>query len=167
VAADFRADQDTAATEPFSRSLAWSRGFTGLKLLLSLAVVGWAGYRDVLRRQLILADRLRQRLVDDGWTLANQTPLPVVCFTGGADDDRSLLDRTAAAVNASGEARIFVVRVGGQHVLRACVTNYATTAADIDLLAGSLARARAQATAARADGQPTAGASRAGGGCGA
>lgn len=168
VPAHFRTDSAdpggpaAAAAEPFSRSIPWSRGFAGLKLLLSLAVAGWAGYQEVLRRQLGLAEQLRDRLRGDGWVLVNDTVLPVVCFTWDAAGSAGLPGQVAAAVNATGQARMFAVSVGGQHVLRACVTNYATTAADIDLLADLLARARADVTAKPAGQLPA----QAGGGCG-
>lgn len=140
VAAPFLADRAAAGVDPHTRSIRWSRNFAGLKLLLSLAVAGWQGYADALRRQVELARRLRDGLLADGWVLANDTPLPVVCFTDESVDRPALVAR---AVDQTGEARIYPVRLGGQIVLRACVTNYATSSDDIDLLIKLLDRARA------------------------
>ena len=140
VAAPFLVGQPEAGVDPHTRSIRWSRNFTGLKLLLSLAVAGWQGYTDALRRQVELAWRLRDALLSDGWVLRNDTPLPVVCFTDESIDRPALVAR---AVNETGEARIFPARLGGQIVLRACVTNYGTSAEDIDLLIKLLDGARA------------------------
>ncbi len=140
VPAPFLAERQEAGVDPYTRSIRWSRNFAGLKLLLSLAVAGWQGYADALRRQVELAWRLRDALRGDGWVLMNDTPLPVVCFT---DESITRPAQVARAVNQSGEARIFPVRLGTRIVLRACVTNYATSAEDIDLLIKLLDRARA------------------------
>jgi glutamate/tyrosine decarboxylase-like PLP-dependent enzyme len=140
VAAPFLTDRAEAGTDPYARSIRWSRNFAGLKLLLSLAVAGWHGYADALRHQVELAGKLRDALLSEGWVLRNDTPLPVVCFTDESIERPALV---AQAVNQSGEARIFPVRLGGRIVLRACVTNYGTSAEDIDLLIKLLDRARA------------------------
>ncbi|MGH3157074.1 MAG: pyridoxal phosphate-dependent decarboxylase family protein [Streptosporangiaceae bacterium] len=145
------ASQDDAAPDPHTRSFRWSRSFAGLKLLLTLAVTGWRGYEEALRHQISLGDQLRDELRADGWTVVNHTPLPVVCFTDadadadvgvGVGADPRYLGLIARAVNASGEAKIFAARIGGRPVLRACVSSYATTAADIVALVKALGRAR-------------------------
>jgi aromatic-L-amino-acid/L-tryptophan decarboxylase len=140
VAAPFLADRAEVGVDPHTRSIRWSRNFAGLKLLLSLAVAGWQGYADAIRRQVELARRLRDALRSDGWALMNDTPLPVVCF---ADESVPRPALVARAVHETGEARVFPIRLGGRIVLRACVTNYATSADDIDLLVKLLDRARA------------------------
>jgi glutamate/tyrosine decarboxylase-like PLP-dependent enzyme len=144
VTMPFLAGQEEPGADPHTRSVRWSRGFAGLKLLLSMAVAGWQGYQDALRRQVVLGRKLRDGLRQDGWVVTNDTPLPLVCFTDGAHDNQNRLTTIADAVNRTGEARIFTVRVGEQFVLRACVTNYATTDMDIDLLIKLLSEVRAQ-----------------------
>ena len=146
----------TDVGDPYTRSMRWSRGFTGLKVLLSLAVAGWDGYRESLTRQIRLGRELRQALERDGWRIVNDTPLPVVCFDAGAgsDDRRDVLPRVAQAVNATGRARLFLIRLGEREALRACVTNPATSAADIHALVTLLRAARAEATSGSADPRP-------------
>jgi glutamate/tyrosine decarboxylase-like PLP-dependent enzyme len=146
VAVPFLAGSEEPGLDPHSRSIRWSRDFAGLKLLLSLAVAGWHGYEEALRRQVLLAWQLRDGLTSDGWTLLNDTPLPVVCFADGSDDRPDLV---AEAVNRSGEARIFTVRLGDRIVLRACVTNYGTSAEDIELLIKLLGHARSEVRSER------------------
>lgn len=151
VAVPFLAGREEPGLDPHTRSIRWSRGFAGLKLLLSLAVAGWQGYQDALRHQVVLAWQLRDGLTRDGWTLLNDTLLPVVCF---ADDSDDRPDLVAEAVNQSGEARVFTVLLGERVVLRACVTNYATSAEDIDVLIKLLSRARADVRSGRFDKPP-------------
>ncbi len=151
VAVPFLAGSEVPGVDPHSRSIRWSRDFAGLKLLLSLAVAGWHGYEGALRRQVLLAWQLRNGLTSDGWTLLNDTPLPVVCFAAGSDGRPDLI---AEAVNRSGEARILTVRLGDRIVLRACVTNYGTSADDIELLVKLLGQARSEVRSERFNKSP-------------
>ncbi len=133
-------DADGREAEPFSRSLRWSRSFAALKLLLSLAVTGWQGFEETLRQQMRLADELRKGLAGSGWQIVNDTPLPLVCFLPAdrAEQHPHRLRLIARAINSTGDAHIFVVKSGGRHVLRASITNYATTEADVVALIGLL-----------------------------
>lgn len=126
--------------EPYTSSQQWSRRFMGLKLFLSLAVAGRSGYAEQLERDAELADILRRRLVDSGWLITNDTPLPVVCFadpgTGALSTGQSWEHHTALAqsVVQSGRAWISPVRLNGHAALRACVISHRTTPKDIDEL---------------------------------
>jgi glutamate/tyrosine decarboxylase-like PLP-dependent enzyme len=126
-------DADGRQAEPFSRSLRWSRSFAALKLLLSLAVAGWQGFEETWRHQMRLADELRKGLVGAGWQITNDTPLPLVCFLPAdrAGQHPHRLRLIARTINSAGDAHIFVVKSGGRLVLRASMTNYATTEADV------------------------------------
>jgi hypothetical protein len=88
----------------------------------------------------------RRRLGESGWEIVNDTPLPLVCFVpeDPAEQDPEYLRLIATAINSAGDARIFVVKTGGRYVLRACITNYATTEADVIALVGLLADAARQ-----------------------
>jgi glutamate/tyrosine decarboxylase-like PLP-dependent enzyme len=135
------------APDPYGQSMQWSRRFIGAKLYLTLAVAGWDGYAEALRHQVRMADRLRERLPDQGWRIANDTRLPIVCF-----DDPELSDERATTVASwiqrSGRAWISSTRLGryeprkARCVLRACVTHAGTGPDDIDALVDALARAR-------------------------
>jgi hypothetical protein len=105
-------------------------------------VIGWRGFEDSLRHQVVLGDRLRRELTASpaGWTLTNDTPLPVVCFVPAnpAEQCPDHLRQLARLVNAAGRTRIFVVRTGAHHALRACITHHQTTPADLTLLVHEL-----------------------------
>lgn len=95
------------AADPYVTSVQWSRRFTGLKLFLSLAVLGRGGYANQIERDTALGEQLRADLVARGWQLANDTPLPVVCFTDPDADPANAAahhDALAAQVVGSGQA---------------------------------------------------------------
>lgn len=125
-----------ASADPYAHSPQWSRRFIGLPLFASLAAVGFEGYAASLRRQVSLADRLRAGLVERGWTVVNDTPLPLVCFVHPTRRD---LEPIARRVIADGAGWISVTRLAsGARVLRACVDNHRTVEADVDRLLAAL-----------------------------
>lgn len=136
-----------AVTDPFMHSMQWSRRFIGLKLFLSLAVAGWQGYAGALQRMAQVGDHLRERLAAQGWPVVNQTRLPIACFVDGrSPQGRSAehLHEVAQRVVGSGRAWISTVLLGGERpALRACITNYRTSEADVDALVEALDQARA------------------------
>jgi aromatic-L-amino-acid decarboxylase len=132
--------------DPYARSVQWSRRFAGLKLFLTLATAGWRAYEDALRQQVHLGQRLRARLVAEGWVLRNETTLPVVCFVDGTQPD----GQGASARHLAEIARL-TSAVGWisttrwskeEHVLRACITNPRTTETDVEALVDALGAAR-------------------------
>jgi glutamate/tyrosine decarboxylase-like PLP-dependent enzyme len=126
--------------DPYARSFAWSRRFQGLKVLLTIATASCAGVAQSLRTQIELGERLRVQLRERGWTLANDTPLPVVCFV---DPTVRSLDAVAREVNARG-AWISATKLStGVRALRACIASHRTTAEHVDALVDALDAARA------------------------
>ncbi len=128
--------------DPYSHSLQWSRRFIGLKVFLSLAVAGWAGYEEAIRHQTTMGELLRSALRNGGWQIMNDTPLPVVCFTDPGCEDAAHLERIVGEVLRSGEAWISTATIGGKPVIRACITNYATGKREVQALVASLEKAR-------------------------
>lgn len=133
--------------EPHRTTMQWSRRFAGLKLFMSLAVAGWKGYEEAIRHQTAMGDLLRERLRAADWQVVNRTPLPTVCFSDARDPGGNGLERLRCisdAVIASGRAWISTTTLGGRvPAIRACVTNYATSADDIGALVADLDAARA------------------------
>ncbi len=81
----------------------------------------------MVEHQARMGDVLRQALTASGWQVVNETPLPLVCFTREHLDVSSFL----AAMHRRQIAWMSEARVGGVPVLRACITNFRTTEADI------------------------------------
>jgi glutamate/tyrosine decarboxylase-like PLP-dependent enzyme len=112
---------------PLTNSAQWSRRFIGLKLFLALANLGESGYAAMIEHQARLGHVLRRALTASGWQVVNETPLPLVCFTREHLDPTSFL----AALQRRQIAWMSEARIGGAPALRACITNFRTTEADI------------------------------------
>ncbi|MGB6691534.1 MAG: pyridoxal-dependent decarboxylase [Terracidiphilus sp.] len=116
-----------AVLDPYTSSMQWSRRFIGLKLFLSLAVQGEAGQAEAIEHQTRMGRVLRDTLVDSGWQIVNDTPLPLVCFTReGLDVQRFLTLLHARQIAWMSEAQ-----VNGLAAVRACITSFKTTESDI------------------------------------
>ncbi len=123
--------------DPFSHSLQWSRRFIGLKLFMTLAEAGFPGIVERIEHQTRIGERLRSRLEAEDWTIANDTPLPIVCFTRPGLDVRRLVAR----LHAEQIAWMSPIRIArGPLLVRACITSYRTTEEDIDRTVAELGR---------------------------
>ncbi|HKW87829.1 MAG TPA: aminotransferase class V-fold PLP-dependent enzyme [Candidatus Acidoferrales bacterium] len=135
-----------AIVDFYENSIQGSRRLSGLKLFLSLAVAGWDGYAAVLRGMTEIGEELRRQLAAAGWKIVNDTPLPIACFVDARAPQgttREYLDEIAREVVESGAAWISATRLRGtQPALRACITNYRTSAEDIHALVAALEKAR-------------------------
>lgn len=131
---------DLDVVDPHLHSIQWSRRFIGLKLFLTLLTAGWEGYASAIRHQTEIGELLKRELIASGWTVENDSPLPVVCFSDPAGGDPY---RIAMLVVSAGEAWISTTIISGlKTVLRACITNFRTQAEDIHALIASLEDAR-------------------------
>jgi aromatic-L-amino-acid decarboxylase len=122
--------------DPYTTSAQWSRRFIGLKLFMTLAEHGQAGYAEMLEHQTRMGDVLRDALRASGWSIVNSTPLPLVCFTREGLVPSSFL----AALHQQQIAWMSEARLGGSHVVRACITSYTTTEADIHWVVAEMNR---------------------------
>jgi aromatic-L-amino-acid decarboxylase len=113
--------------DPFTTSAQWSRRFIGLKLFMSLAQHGEAGYAAMIEHQARMGRRLRNLLAETGWRIVNSTPLPLVCFTRDGLNATELL----ATLRKRQIAWMSETQIGGVPVVRACITSFRTTEADI------------------------------------
>jgi aromatic-L-amino-acid decarboxylase len=115
-----------------------SRSFRALKLWAALQTFGVDAFREALDRTLDLARYLAELIeAAPGLELMAPVPLTAVCFRikGATEADHAaVLSRLAE----EGTAFLIPARVDGQPGIRACVTNYRTTHADIDLIVARL-----------------------------
>ncbi len=148
VATGYMPDQreESPAVDPYAHSMQWSRRFIGLKVFLSLLVAGWEGYAAAIRHMMAMCDLLRRDLERSRWEVVNDTSLAVVCFVDRTHKEGTspgYLQTIARRVVESGSAWIATVRLAnGNTVLRACITNYRTSAEDVRLLVNALNAAR-------------------------
>jgi glutamate/tyrosine decarboxylase-like PLP-dependent enzyme len=143
VAEAFRADVSYMPSkkagpvfDPFTNSAQWSRRFIGLKLFMSLAERGEAGYAEMLEHQTRMGDVLREALKASGWSILNSTPLPLVCFTREGLVPTEFL----ASLHKHQIAWMSQSRVGDIPVVRACITSFRTTEQDIHWVVSEMNR---------------------------
>jgi aromatic-L-amino-acid decarboxylase len=148
VSTSYMPDEVGHADDPYTTSVQWSRRFAGLKVFLSLALIGREGYAAQLERDVELGRRLAAVVGERGWQVINDTPLPVVCFLR-ADRDAGWHQEIAARVVASGSAWVSTVQIAKATAIRACITSYRTQPSDLDTLAGALDTARHAADSGR------------------
>lgn len=131
--------QQLGVVDPFAHSLQWSRRFIGLKLYLALLFYGWEGFEQLVDGQIAKGKMLRDKLTAGGWTLYNQTDLPVITFGNTAlEEDSNRALAMVQKVIQKGNAWISVYRTNGVNALRACVTNYDTSEREMDQLIADL-----------------------------
>ncbi|MBK5921108.1 hypothetical protein CCR80_08700 [Rhodothalassium salexigens] len=124
---------DEGSTNYYRTSTQWSRRFVGLRMFLSLANAGWSGYAAHVDHAIALIDRLVDTLTDAGWHLANESPAAVACLV--PPEGPESVDRYLTAALEQGGFWISKAKLDGVPMLRFCVTNGRTQAADIDALA--------------------------------
>jgi glutamate/tyrosine decarboxylase-like PLP-dependent enzyme len=131
---------NVAGVDPYVTTIQWSRRFLGLRLFLSLAAAGWAGYAAHTERAIALIAALRHTMRARGWTIANESDLAVLCIEppAGSADPATIVRR----VLTDGAAWVSVAVFEGRKTIRACVTHGATSPEDVERLAAALEAAR-------------------------
>jgi glutamate/tyrosine decarboxylase-like PLP-dependent enzyme len=132
---------NAGGVDPYANSMQWSRRFLGLRLFMSLAAAGWGGHERHVERAVALAAMIEAGLAARGWSIANRSPLAVVCAEppAGSPEPRTIVGR----VLASGVAWVSATEFEGRPVVRACVTHGETTPDDVAILVSALDEARA------------------------
>jgi glutamate/tyrosine decarboxylase-like PLP-dependent enzyme len=126
--------------DQYQMTMQWSRRFIGLKVLMTIASLGANGLRDSLRHQVRIGDELRRLLTKSGWILANQPPLPLVCFTHPRIRDGAITTKEIVG-QVVGRRRAWISEVvlgGRESFLRACITHFGTEEKDLEILIAEL-----------------------------
>jgi aromatic-L-amino-acid decarboxylase len=124
----------------FARSAPWSRRAIGLKVFLSLAVHGVEGWAREASRWMGLGDRLRSGLLARGWTVENDSELPVVCVRHPAlQDERGAYGRLVRRVLREHDCWVTAVPMAdGAAALRAAIASSRTDEPAVDALLAAL-----------------------------
>jgi glutamate/tyrosine decarboxylase-like PLP-dependent enzyme len=122
-----------------------SRGFRALKVWLALRQVGRAGYERMIADDLRLSRRLHAAVAHHPELEAVTQGLSITTFRYVPPRLRAAADRPEGLarlnalneallerIQASGELFVSNAVVGGRYLLRACIVNFNTTAADVD-----------------------------------
>jgi glutamate/tyrosine decarboxylase-like PLP-dependent enzyme len=125
-----------SGVDPYLNSVQWSRRFLGLRLFLALASAGWEGLGAHVERSVEVVERVKERLVGLGWTVANDSALAVLDAVPPAElgDVRELVRR----VVAGGRAWVAPTTFEGRDVVRICATNGETAIEDVNALIAAL-----------------------------
>jgi glutamate/tyrosine decarboxylase-like PLP-dependent enzyme len=121
-------ENESITFNPLTHSAQWSRRFIGLKLFMALAQQGEGGYARMLEHQARMGNLLRESLAATGWRIANSTPLPVVCFSR----DEVVPSELVAELRERQIAWMSDAEIGGEAVIRACITSFKTSERDIE-----------------------------------
>ena len=125
-----------AGVDPYLNSVQWSRRFLGLRLFLALATAGWDGLGAHVERSVEVMERVKERLVRGGWTIANDSGLAVLDAVPPPElgPVRDLVRR----VVDSGRAWVAPTTFEGRDVVRICATHGETTLEDVNALVAVL-----------------------------
>jgi glutamate/tyrosine decarboxylase-like PLP-dependent enzyme len=126
-----------------------TRSFRALKLWMVLQQVGLGGYRELISRDIALARALQTKIAArDDFEQVAAGPLSITCFRY---TPRCLRDDPAAVVRLNrallplvqdaGDAFLTGTEIEGEFALRACIVNFRTTEADLDILLDVIADA--------------------------
>jgi glutamate/tyrosine decarboxylase-like PLP-dependent enzyme len=117
-----------------------SRRARSLAVWATLHAYGRSGYRELVERNLDLAQHLARR-VDEAPDLERlaDVPLNIVCFryrpSGVGEDELDELNtRLGHAVLADGRVYVGTTRYGGRVAFRPAIVNWRTRVEDVDLL---------------------------------
>lgn len=129
--------QEKRKSEPYLESLSWSRRFNGLKLYMSLLVLGEEGYRKLFRHSMMLANFFRDLLSKkEGWIILNKTPLPIVLFRPSKLISFEEIEKFVQKINSKGECWITTTKIGQDNIpaIRVGFPNFITKTSDIEKL---------------------------------
>jgi len=88
---------------------------------------------------------LKEKLIQNNWTIDNDTDLPVLCFSDESSaEDPDFTTTVASNIVNSGKAWISTYPIGDRSTIRACITNYSTSANELETLLDALNDARAK-----------------------
>ncbi|MEZ4864228.1 MAG: aminotransferase class V-fold PLP-dependent enzyme [Caldilineaceae bacterium] len=144
---NFDGIQEDAPINYYAFGMQNSRGFRALKVWLALRQVGRAGYVEMIRDDITLAQALHRAIGDHAALQAVTQSLSITTFRFVPPDlpnDPTLAEPYLNKLNeallnrlqTSGAAFVSNALVDGQYLLRACIVNFRTTLADVEALPG-------------------------------
>jgi aromatic-L-amino-acid/L-tryptophan decarboxylase len=127
-----------------------SRGFRALKVWLALRQAGRSGYERMISDDIQLARELHRRMADhpvfetftQELSISTFRYVPLDLVTTGASREEylnTLNKEILSRLQAEGEVFVSNAVIRGAYVLRACIVNFRTTMADIDMIPGIIA----------------------------
>ena len=141
VSASYVPDEIEGQVDLYKVGLLWSRRFIGLKIFMLFAELGEKGIASMIEHQFEMGRYLLKRLKETGWTIENNSPLPVVCFSH--PNSRHTTEEILMRVLERKKCWISQIKLKDERsALRACITSYKTKKKDIEILIEELNRSR-------------------------
>jgi aromatic-L-amino-acid/L-tryptophan decarboxylase len=147
------ADEGVESYAFWEHGLELSRRFRGLKVWMTLRYYGARRIAATIAEDIALARHLADRVrTEDDMELLAGPSLSICCFrhrpAGVAESELDHHnERLLAALQRDGRFYLSNARVGGRLALRACITNFRTTRADVERLV-SIVRALGESAGA-------------------
>lgn len=117
-----------------------SRGFSALKVWMTLSAYGTEGLADVVETSCALAQRLAKQVqASNQLTLLAPVPLNIVCFGIEGKTNQEILD-LVADLQVEGLFAPSTTNIGGRTAIRCALVNHRTTDEDIDALVREILR---------------------------
>jgi hypothetical protein len=110
---------------------------------MSLAERGESGQAAMIEHQARMGEVLKEFLIATGWRIVNKTPLPVVCFTKDDLDVPSFL----ADIRSEQIVWMSEVHIDGASAVRACISSFKTTEAELRDVVDAITRLAAKCNA--------------------
>jgi glutamate/tyrosine decarboxylase-like PLP-dependent enzyme len=131
---------DDAAFAYWDYGIELSRRFRALKVWLTLGYYGARRIAEAVSKDIALAAYMGELVSNaDDFELLAPVELSICCFRyvpqklkGNDDELNRLNEQIMAAVQKGGRAYLSNATVNGKFALRACITNFRTTEADIE-----------------------------------
>ena len=141
----FTGEEEDPRVNFYEWGLQNSRGFRALKVWLGLRQVGRAGYAQMIGDDIRLARELFRLVEEEPELEALTRELSITTFRfvpeglePGSEPVEAYLDQLneelLARLKASGEAFPSNAEIGGTFAIRACIVNFRTSLADIEVL---------------------------------
>ncbi|MEZ4416435.1 MAG: pyridoxal-dependent decarboxylase [Gemmatimonadota bacterium] len=127
----------------FDQGVEMSRRFRGLKVWTILKARGWHRLRDAVAHDIALREYLDERIDAEPELQPLGSELSISCFRFLPPSEKSSDDvnrHIAETLVREGRCYLSPTRLDGVFALRACIVNFRTTRADIDLLLDEILR---------------------------
>ncbi|OBW43346.1 L-2,4-diaminobutyrate decarboxylase [Chryseobacterium sp. MOF25P] len=136
VDASYVPDEIDGNVDSYKVSFAWSRRFIGLKIFMLLAESGSRNIGELLTHQIKMGNEFRKLLIENGWEIVGNSPLPVICFTHPYH--RQNIENVL--LNALNRKKVWFSKVdnNGTSVLRVCISSFKTDMSHLKILMDEL-----------------------------
>ncbi len=148
VTTRYVSDEVTGTEDAYRSTIQWSRRFIGLKVFMLVAELGWSGIQAMVDHQIAMGQLLRRMLRDRGWSLYNDSPLPVVCFNAPEiGEDPEAVEAAVETLIRRGRIWLSALQLDRRRtVFRACICNDRTDEGDLRILVDELESLRTDVT---------------------